>query len=92
MVSSWNGRFSLFVRDRSHRQNSLIIIARSCAPVISAGGAPTTAKCEDRVATRSGDFRGRSGTGVLRGMLISSLLGELCTFSGPEAMYTAPGC
>jgi hypothetical protein len=34
MVSSWNGRFSWLVRDRSHWQNSLIIIARNCSPVI----------------------------------------------------------
>jgi hypothetical protein len=78
MVSSWNGRFSLFVRDRSHWPNSLIIIARSCSPVISAGGRPiAAANCGAPAATRNGDLRVRSGkaAGLLRGMVISSLSG-----------------
>jgi hypothetical protein len=96
IVSSWNGRFSWLVRDRSHWQNSLICIARSCSPVIPAAGGASrgrggTPAAPGKEATRSGDLRGEPEAERALVMADPSL-GELRTLCGPQAMYTRPGC
>jgi hypothetical protein len=57
IVSSSNGRFYLFVRDRSHSSNSVIIIVRSCCRRVPVARCLVNDGCWI-VATRSGDLRG----------------------------------
>jgi hypothetical protein len=75
-------------RDRSHWQNSLIIIARSCSPLVPAACWLSGTNCGDPAASRSGDLRGRPGKEVLLGIVISSLSGWL-TIWGSCAHFQA---